>query len=210
MTDWFGVYSKLRELTIERSQVGWRDQRPWVWNSRFGEDFSRSELHQFINAFLVTDQPKADFGDVVVNVRRGEYYDLPHFRGTYSFDIPAYVEIALGRCAEVAPIERIVFVSDGLDWCRLKLDGIASRFSDSVEYYEGTHQASFERVLTTPRIVGTNSSFTYWAGYIGGVIHDQSHVVMPRFHARLGNDWSAYQLDPTWDIVEDIPGGWNA
>jgi hypothetical protein len=148
---------------------------------------------------------------VVVNVRRGDYYDKPHFRGTYSFDIAAYVNLALERMAARGDITEVAFISDGLDWCRLKLDHVARNYSATVSFFPRTPYDSFRDVANASRIVGTNSSFSYWAGYVSSFLHgNRAHVVMPRFHARHGTVWSAYQVDPTWDIVEDIPGGWNA
>jgi hypothetical protein len=211
MADWLIRYPALRRLTVDGTEVSWTDRRRWVWHSRFGEDFSRAELDRFIGDYLPLTGRADAFGEVVVNVRRGDYYDVPHFRGTYSFDVAGYVEIALSRCAETAPIERITVISDGLEWCRLKLDGLARRFTPEVSYVPGSPQESFDRIATAPRLIGTNSSFSYWGGYVSGCLYgERAHVVMPRFHARLGNDWSAYQLDPTWDIVDAIPGGWNA
>jgi hypothetical protein len=214
MESWFERFPGLRDrLTVGRAEVSWSDRRRWLWYSRYGEDFSRAELNRFIDEFL--PQPEARLaglsGEVVINVRRGDYYDLPHFRGTYSFDIAGYVEIALQRCLAASPIDRVLFVSDGLDWCRLKLDGLARRFTSEVSYFPGGPQESFDRIAGSQRLIGTNSSFSYWGGYVASFLHDgRAHVVMPRFHARLGEEWSAYQLDPAWDVVDQIPGGWNA
>jgi hypothetical protein len=212
MHAWLPAFPELRRLTIERDEVQWRDRREWQWRDHFGDDFDRATLADFVGQYLTgAETPEVDPERVVVNVRRGDYYDQPHFRGTYSFDIASYVEIALARMASRGPIPEVAFVSDGLDWCRLKLDAPARRFAREVTYLDADPSTSFETVAGARRIVGTNSTFSYWAGYVSSVRQDhQGHVVMPRFHARLGDDWSAYQLDPGWDVVDDIPGGWNA
>lgn len=219
MTPWLAMLPAVRDrLTVDRARVRLTDRREHGWFSEFGTDFTREELQRFVREFLLGTPllPRsgpADPGSVTLNVRRGDYYSQPHFRGTYGFDIPAYVEIALARAAAREPVERVLVVSDGLDWCRLKLDPLLRAHVTRVDYVSesDTPQENFRTVATSRRVIGTNSTFSYWAGYVADVLHGpRAHVVMPRFHARLREDPGAYQLDPAWDVVEDIPGGWDA
>ena len=210
MEPWLPHYPGLRALTVVRDQVGRWDRRDWTWRDHYGRDFARADLEGFIDAYLTEGLPEGDSSAVVVNVRRGDYYSEPHLRATYAFDIAGYLEVALGRMADAAPIPEIAFVSDGLEWCRTHLDALARERADVVSYLGGSPHESFVRVAGARRLVGTNSSFSYWGGYVGTHrFGGAAHVVMPRFHARLGDDWSAYQLDPGWDVVEEIPGGWD-
>ncbi len=65
---------------------------------------------------------------MTVNVRRGDYYSDPVFRGRYSFDIEAYLDVALARAVEMAgPVDHVLVVSDGIEWCRARLGGLLSR-----------------------------------------------------------------------------------
>ncbi|WP_170219216.1 alpha-1,2-fucosyltransferase [Nocardioides litoris] len=209
---WLERFPELRGLSVSRDAVRPSDQREHLWGSRFGEDFDRSDLHGFITSYLLpglrSTARQAD--GLVLNVRRGNYYSEPHFRGTYSFDIPAYVEIALGRVKAEAR-QQIRVVSDDIDWCRLKLGNLLDARSEKVEYVPPGQppQAHFDAVATSRCIIGTNSTFSYWGGYISTVLFADSRIVMPRFHARLAPDPSAYQLDPAWDVVHDLPGGWD-
>ena len=61
--------------------------------------------------------------------------------------------------------------------------------------------ANFHAVAQASRIIGTNSTFSYWAAYVAGVIHPAAEVVMPRFHARMAHGTDAHQLDPRWIVV---------
>lgn len=215
MDPWRELFPTLwTDLSIRREDVRATDRRDWVWNSRFGRDFTRAELHGFVRAHLapaLVDRA-ADGGTVTINVRRGDYYSQPHFRGTYSFDIAAYVEAALAEAQKQGAFDRVVVVSDGIEWCRLKLDALLREHAEAITYVEGeSPQDNFVRVAAARRLIGTNSSFSYWGGYVSNVLHGaDSQVIMPRFHARLGESPDAYQLDPAWTIVEDIPGGWDA
>ena len=205
-------------LTVTRRDVSLTDRREWAWWSEFGSDFTREDLDAFVRDAIIgsplVPAGRPDPGLVTLNVRRGNYYSEPHFRKTYGFDIPAYVDMALDRATSTGGrIERILVVSDGLSWCRLELDELLHRSADVVDYVAETDspQDNFRAVATAQRLVGTNSSFSYWGGYISNVLYGAgSQVVMPRFHARLRDDPSAYQLDPSWEIIEDNPGGWDA
>ncbi len=221
MESWTDLLPELRRsLAVTQDEVRFSDRRePWTFDlrGRFGIDFTREELHSFVGQMLVgtplLNGQGAETDVVTVNVRRGDYYSKPHFRGTYGFDIPAYLDVALGEAtASGGTIGRIRVVSDGLDWCRTKLGGTLRGHADVVEYVPASDspQDNFRSIATSHRLVGTNSTFSYWGGYVSNVVHGSaSQVVMPRFHARLGKDHSAYQLDPAWTIVENVPGGWD-
>ena len=138
---------------------------------------------------------------------------MPHLRGTYSFDIAEYVDVALSTAKrDRGEHMQIQVVSDDLTWCRTKLHRLLKCHARKVTYLTelATPQDHFRCVATSHRIIGTNSTFSYWAGYLSNVMFGQSsQVVMPRFHARLADGFHAYQLDPSWTIIEDIPGGWD-
>lgn len=218
MRPWLALLPTISDqLSLDPIDVRRRDRREWAFFSRFGTDFDERELDAFVRSHLLPspllDRAVVDDA-VVVNIRRGNYYSAAHFRGTYSFDIRGYLEIALARAeAERGAFERLRVVSDGIEWCRLKLDDLLHRYTDQVDYVGGdrTPQEHFRLVATASRVIGTNSTFSYWGGYVSNVLYGAaSHVVMPRFHARLNADPSAYQLNPQWSIVDDIPGGWDA
>ncbi|GAA4407766.1 hypothetical protein GCM10023168_24190 [Fodinibacter luteus] len=218
MDPWLDMFPSIRGLLVERRDVRPWDRRDPSWNQRFGVEFTREELQAFIRRHLIGSQltrlGDADRRSVVVNVRRGDYYSVPRLRGQYSFDIPAFLDVALDASVRGAgPVERIRVVSDDVGWCRERLDGLLRRRAGTVEYQalSSTPQEDFRAVATSPRIIGTNSTFSYWAGYVSSFLHgEQAQVVVPAFHARHVDGGRAYQLDPAWTIVEDIPGGWDA
>lgn len=223
MEPWLAELPAVRErLVIGPGDLRFSDRRiasESTWVDRFGTDFSREQLHGFIGEYLIgsallgarrTAEPRV----LVVNVRRGDYYSDLALRGFYGFDIQGYIETALPlAAASRGPIDTVRVVSDDVEWCQVKLDRIIRGYSGEIDYCPATDspQENFRRVANASRIVGTNSTFTYWAGYVSNVLHgSDSQVVMPDFHARHLNGGRAYQLDPEWDIVGDIPGGWDA
>ena len=132
----------------------------------------------------------------MINVRRGDYYT--EFIDKYAFDQVGYVGAALER---VRPAERALVVSDDPDWCRENLTPSSVRTGrpgirrpDPLE--------NFLAVAGASRIIGTNSTFSYWAAYVAGVMHPDAEVVMPRFHGRMDHGTDAHQLDPRWIVVD--------
>lgn len=221
MRGWVEALPSLAQLSVDRQDVGPWNRRTWGWWSAFGTDFDRGDLDRFVRECLLSSPAfrarsaaaASDAGLLTVNVRRGNYYSEAHFRGTYSFDVPEYLVLAVGLVRERRPVTRVHVVSDGIEWCRRKLDGQLREVASEVTYCAPTDTPlqNFLECATSPALVGTNSTFSYWAGYVGGTLHGPgSCVVAPRFHARLGASHDAYQLDPTWSVVEDIPGGWDS
>ncbi len=219
MEPWLEALPGIRErLLVERADVRIWDRRDPSWNQRFGVEFTREELDGFIRRHLVGSPllPSMDTDprSLTVNIRRGDYYSVPTLRGRYAFDVPAYLDVALNAAVRSrGPVDRVHVVSDDVAWCRERLDGSLRRWAGTVEYRPSTStpQDDFRAVATSARIIGTNSTFSYWAGYVSTVLHGaEAQVVVPAFHARHIDGGRAYQLDPEWEVVHDIPGGWDA
>lgn len=210
------------DLTIARSDVSFFNPRiidPMMFQ-RFGDDFTIDELEKFIDeTILVSGSPFGDLvertppvADLAINIRRGDYYSQSQFRGRYSFDIVEYVRAALASATKIAPFSRVLIISDDLEWCRIKL----TRLLDGIEvvYPEpGTDPAhQLAMLAVSPRLILTNSTFSYWAGYLSNRVHvgmNHANVIAPWFHSRDWSNGAADQLDPRWSIVTTIPGGWD-
>lgn len=190
-----------------------------------GLDYSAEELERFVDELLLPESgpfrrlaaQHRGRADLTVNVRRGDYYSNPRFRGFYSFDVVEYVRIAVGLACARAPVSSILLVSDDLGWCRAKLgwlDDIAP-----VSTAPGTSSVADQlaMIAASPRLVLANSSFSYWGAYLSNRLHvlgdvgaSHADVIAPWFHSRQSHGSAAYQLDPRWTVVRDLPGGWDA
>ncbi|WP_345752401.1 alpha-1,2-fucosyltransferase [Microbacterium rhizophilus] len=202
MDEWLPVFPALRELTVEPTDLRVHDRREWDATygfQRFGVDFTRDSLASFVRAHLAAHIPADRSGRLVVNVRRGDYYAEPHLRELYGFDQVAYVAAALDR---IGAVDRALVVSDDADWCREHLDPVLRPRVAEIEYMDPDPRANFLAVAGASRIVGTNSTFTYWAAYVADVVHDDAVIVMPGFHSRAPAAETAYQLDPRWTILD--------
>lgn len=202
MVPWLDAFPALRALTVSPDLVRFHDRRDWgehSWNQRFGVEFTRESLDAFISDFLAPYIEADESGTLVVNVRRGDYYSNPGLRERYGFDQLGYLRDALAR---VRSGERSLIVSDDPEWCRENILGIVEAVSKRVDFAERDQVANFKAVAGASRIIGTNSTFTYWGAYIAGVLHDSPIIVMPRFHARMAAGDDAHQLDPRWIAVD--------
>ncbi len=198
MDEWLDAFPALRALTVSPDLVRFHDRRDWgehSWSQRFGIDFTRDSLDAFISAFLAPYIEADDSGTLVVNIRRGDYYSNPGLRERYGFDQLGYLRDALAR---VGPGERSLIVSDDPAWCRENILGMLEAVSERVDFADRDAVRNFTAVAGASRIIGTNSTFSYWGAYVAGVLHESPAVVMPRFHARLPHGSEADQLDPHW------------
>ena len=217
MNTWLQAFPTMEPLVIARRDVRFRDLRALGTYQGFGENFSAPELEGFLQrrvlpstGLLGLDPYEVDPRRVVVNVRRGDYYSNPEFRRRFGFNIVGYLREAF-RLAAWDDISAIHVVSDGLDWCRTNLAWLDEVAPLSFATEGDGAMANLREVASARRLVLTNSTFSYWAGYISNVLHGDNHaeVVAPLFHDRTICDGLAYQLDPRWTAVRCLPNGWD-
>lgn len=218
MDPWLSTFPRAAPLIWARHEVPFRAQRiPGYWQ-RWGELFTKQDLAQFIHDVLLDSPLKQAIAnvshgaDLVVNVRRGDYYSAPHLRQRYAFDIPDYIARALVASTAQTSIRHIHVVSDDIRWCREHLDSTLHTSAAEVTFAGGntTPLEDLATLAASPRLILTNSTFSYWGGYISGVLHPDSQpsVVAPWFHARFGDHWAAEQLDPTWTVITESTNEW--
>lgn len=213
---WSGEFPRLGDLAIPRKAVKPTDARRTAMASygRFGEDFTREEVHDFVTQVLPLGVADPTDDSIVINVRRGDYYSVPEHRGALGFDVDQYLRVTVPAAIEAqGPVRRIHVVSDGPDWCRARLGWLAD-WCDQLTWADPADPPArnFRDVATARRIIMTNSTFSYWAGYVHDVVHPgaESSVWGPWFFMRGIEGGRAWQLDPRWSIVRDIPGGWDS
>jgi len=202
MRPWFDVFPTLQAWTIPRDELRFHDRRDWNdsdWRQVFGDDFTRETLQSFVNSCLADDVDPGPRDRVVINVRRGDYYKNAEMRRRYGFDQVGYVSAAMELFTDVG---EVLVVSDDADWCREHLGGLLRERIRNVSFAAPDPAANFLAVAGARRIIGTNSTFTYWAAYVADAMNPDAEIVMPLFHSRLFASSSAYQLDPHWTALD--------
>ncbi|MBL0749136.1 alpha-1,2-fucosyltransferase [Nocardioides baculatus] len=223
MERWMPLFGDpARELVVDREDVRLTDRRERGLHNEFGPHFDESTLGRFIEGFLepsgLLDADRVPAGlrlgndGVVVNVRRGDYVTNESNWRNYGFDVHDYLRVALDRSVAVGgPIRRILVVSDGIEWCKAEL-GWLSRRCEVLDFEDTGRPPEVHLAVLShaSRLVLTNSTFSYWGGYLSAWRSGRpEQVVAPWFHIRTDLGGAAWQLDPRWSVVEDIPTQWR-
>lgn len=207
-----GLFPNLRDrYFVPRDRVPFIARRvmPWREESPLPVPYQPPELKDFIREVLLpaspitTDLDGLSEDDVVVNVRRGDYYSVPQHEAEFGMDQVAYVQVAISRTAALSgPLSRIVVISDGLDWCREHLGPVLGLHGEVV-YKDGDLSHDLRAVVHARRLIITNSTFSYWGGYIGDELHPGRLVIAPALFSRNLNGGRAHQLRPSWTVLEE-------
>lgn len=219
---WLEQFPRLASLTIDTTDVRLadsRDRTDWPTLSSLDRPStpSRGDVNRFIDAYLLPSRlfdsrTRLNTG-LTINVRRGDYFTDPEVRGRFSFDQIAYISVVMDRLRDEGRAPReIRVVSDDITWCRSRLQHLA-RETDALVFVEsGGPVQDLRTVARSRELVIMNSSFSIWAAFISNVIHGDNHRLIhaPAFGTRPfdGSPWPS--LDPRWDIITSIPGGWDS
>ncbi|MBP1326221.1 hypothetical protein JOF28_001453 [Leucobacter exalbidus] len=221
---WQEAFPKLfEELVISRSELRLTDRRIEQHPlQHFGLNYTGAELDAFIAEMLLGTptqfaselariNPPAD---LTINIRRGDYYSVPRWRGDYSFDVVEYVRVAVAAAQATGEITSILLVSDDLEWCHTKLGWLTDIAPVSEPPAGATVLHQLALLAASPRLILTNSTFGYWGGYIADVLrasaqHKAQGTWAPAFHSRAFPGNLANQLSDRWNVIEQIPGGWD-
>jgi hypothetical protein len=217
MIPWLPHFPHARPLLVDRRDVGLTDRRILGMKQDWETDFSKGDLADFIEAVLLEgplfQQATSTLGDddLVINIRRGDYYSNPIARSRYAIDNHAYLREVVATLGGGIVAPRIHVVSDGIDWCRDHLQWLAGHTRAlTFQPKEAGPFVDFTTICLSRRLVITNTTFGYWGGYISGVLHpgQDQQVVAPWFHARHFAGGRSDHLNPDWTIIRDLPGGW--
>lgn len=198
MEQWLALFPLLAPLTVTEHEIRFSDRREWdntFLYQRFGVDFDDGQLDSFVKECLGAF-PSGDSDRLVINVRRGDYYT--DHREKYAFDVVGYITAALLHFQDVSAIQ---VVSDDPVWCRENLDARLRDSTSYVEYAQPDPKANLLAVASARRIIGTNSTFSYWGAYIATATWPDVQVVMPEFHGRMAHGTAAHQLHPRWTVI---------
>lgn len=214
MEPWVEMFPALADLTIDRDDVPFRADRPVVWNQAY-DRFGRAQLDTFCDAVLLSSERfqglltaawSIERPALTLNIRRGDYYTASDIRSRYGMDLRAYLDeaLALHRCRP----EQVEVVSDDPAWCTEVLGAWIPGAAVTTIAREHGMMSDLAHLVTARTLVLTNSTFSYWSGYLKerlDTVHGRDgQVIAPRFHVRTIDDGVAWQLSPTWRVVDNV------
>lgn len=183
------------------------------WDEQSVSDFSADYLLESQSFAHRRDRALGRIGadDLVINVRRGDYYGTEH-EPEFGMRIEPYVLEAVKRHRARRPVHVIHLVSDDMDWCR---DHFNSAFPGAEVHYDRLGDSAFDDLAmlsSARRLVLANSTFSYWGGYLSyATWGPETDVVVPGFHQRslqVSGGYRRFHM-PSWELIEDLPGGWQ-
>ncbi|MDP5227698.1 MULTISPECIES: alpha-1,2-fucosyltransferase [Arthrobacter] len=213
LLDLFPLFSE-RYLLAE-SRVRFMDQRVMPWSGGGSREIDWSQLSVFVREQLLPGSPLHDGGSgrqgqLVVNVRRGDYYSVEQNRQTFGINIPAYVSTAVATAMDDGWLpSSILVVSDDPGWCRENLHGILGATAPVSYRPPKDPIGDLQALIHAERLIIPNSTFSMWGGYIGDELHPGRQVYAPWIFARGINGGEGQEYKPEWTIIRDIPGGWG-
>jgi hypothetical protein len=157
--------------------------------------------------FVTTEQELASLGPWVgVHVRQGDYL-RPKVARNHGLVAGAYLDRALNLVRQLGHDGRLVLFSD--DPARAVALHPELRAAHRVQPPEGSHPAESMLLLAgAPALITANSSFSWWAGYLGD--RPGRPVVCPRpWFGALAGDTRDLLL-PHWTTVDRRDLGWAA
>lgn len=207
MEVWLKQFPFLTDFTISEDDFKWYDNLNWriSYQQFLGVDFSVNKLNSFIeNKIIQNNDIKPNFGTVqksIINIRRGDFYKN-NKSSPSTFNQIEYVEKSISSFPEflALPIE---IISDDVEWCEKNLSSIFDKLRISVDYkYDYGPIEDFRALCSAKNLIITNSTFSYWGGYVCAFLSSQNVVIAPNFGSTWYSDSIAIQIHPDWNIID--------
>ena len=208
MPDWIDEFPLLRDLTIDKKEISLLDRRRFATRFFFDQDFDRAQNRDFCLALVDSSnsfrarrsriRAQITRETLVVNVRRGDYYEVPEFFARFGLDIQSHVAGAVELVRQVGrPVDDVLVVSDDVDWCRRELTPVLG----DIRTLEGRSSPfdDLAALSSATTLVLANSTFSYWGSHLASSFDDEHLAIAPSHH-EITPDGSliAPMFDPSW------------
>lgn len=189
MDDYIALFPKLKDLLSEKDIT--EENIVYVNVSYFqrcgigkDDDFTSEELQTFISEFMVEDAKKliVPTEDIIINIRRTDYYQDIQKSYAYGFNQIRYVKDAL-KHLDLKKVKTIGVVSDDKCWCQEHLAFLADKAA--VTFYDTDPIGNFRTLLSAKQLIISNSTFSYWGAYLSQNIHSEAKIIAPDFGTYL-------------------------
>lgn len=215
MPDWIEEFPLLGDLTIDEKEISRLDRRRFATRFYFDHDFNRAQNRDFCGALVESsDSFRARRSRVraqitretlVVNVRRGDYYEVPEFYARFGLDIRNHIADAVELARQAGrPADDVLVVSDDVDWCHRELTPVLGDIRTLEGRFSPFDDLAALSAATT--MVLANSTFSYWGSHLASAF-DHEHLAIAPSHHEIAPDGSliAPMFDPSWPRTEYSP-----
>jgi len=133
---------------------------------------------------------------IAVHVRRGDYVSEPKAHKVHHVCTPQYYLAGVERLRRKWPKLPLLVFSDDIDWCKTELG-----LRGDVDFVDPGIPDVDQFVLLSrcKHFVVSNSTFSWWAAYLG--LHIDSTIVAPRYWFRGVETSRTGLFLPRWDYI---------
>ena len=207
MDYWLDFFPNLKRFIVLPEEFKENiDNIDWLpsYYQRFDIDFNQRELTFFIESFLLKNSVLEGIkttDKTVINIRRGDFYGNDK-KTPSSFDQVTYINNVIKRFPNLFSIP-VEVVSDDINWCRENLVFPSEIDSNSITFKNNTSPVEdFILLCSAKNLIVTNSTFSYWAGYVCTNLSKDNKVIAPNFGSTVYENSLAHQLLPSWEIID--------
>lgn len=205
MDYWLKYFPLLNDFVVYSEDFKIYDNLDYFtsYYQNFGEDFTLNELNDFIKKYIVREEFFSNSKSeerTVVNIRRGDFYSTDTVSPS-QFDQVEYVKKVFGKNLSLTALP-IFVISDDIVLCRQELSFI-ERFNQLHFLPNNGPIDDFIAICNAKNLIVTNSTFSYWGGYVSKFLNKNNKVIAPDFGATFYKNNLAIQLHPSW-VIEKV------
>lgn len=207
----FGMRFKLRFALNISSELGSSkiDSRFILLNGWFQSYKLVSEVHdslikRFENSSVYAPLVHVErINAVGVHLRFGDYENSLKTREYHGLTANSYFDEAIGFLKlKMKHIDKVIFVTDDLDRARNTVEVLLScRDSTPIEVISSNPVEDMTTLSSCSGIVLSNSSFSWWAGYLGSSLRSSS-VVAPKPWLAFESEFDQSLVSPNWHFIK--------
>lgn len=176
---------------------------------KFGVDFLEQDLNNFINNFILKSELFNDINKnsrnektIAINIRNGDYLtQKPIYHNCFNRE--DYLNKSI-YSKDIKNVTDATVFSDDIPLCKKLYHGILKNRFNNIEYFDETDILTQFKELTYFRNkIIWNSTFSFWASFIGDVIYRNSGICIcpSKFNIKTH---IKEKVKPNWKIIDVI------
>jgi len=138
-----------------------------------------------------------------VHLRYGDYDNSSRTRAFHGLTAPSYYDEAIeSLLSQLNQVDQIIFVTDDVDRAKETIEKLKiCKTSIPINVVSSTAIEDLGVLSSCSGIVLSNSSFSWWAGYLGSALR-ASKVVAPKPWLSVESDFDRALVVPSWIFLD--------
>lgn len=138
-----------------------------------------------------------------VHLRYGDYDNSSRTGSFHGMTAPSYYNDAIDYLlSQLNKVDKIVFVTDDIYRAKVTIEKLnICKTATPIEVVSSSAIEDMGVLSSCSGIVLSNSSFSWWAGYLGSALR-ASKVVAPKPWLAVNSDYDRALVAPSWNFIE--------